>query len=209
MAVTLETYKTITIGNTTLDFKLPSPPPVGSGGLFIVNNAKDLIDGFDLIKEGVKGDKGDPGATGATGAQGPQGVQGPQGQKGDKGDPGEPGTPGQNGTDGQDGASAGYNPTHNTTATSCNATLTQGAYFAFMNSAITSLTITSSLSNTQVATVEFTSPATPTAYTSPATCYHQGAGCTDGVFTPQASTAYLLSFIKTYHGLQCMVMKLG
>lgn len=117
------------------------------------------------------------------------------------------------GADGQDGAGSGWTTTGDhapdSSSTTCTYELTHGAAKYFSNSAITSLTITSGLSNLMdTCSVEFVSGSS-TSYTGPTGCHHFGDGCDASyAFTPAASTAYALTFVKYGYGLTCFVKSL-
>lgn len=117
------------------------------------------------------------------------------------GDPGEPGT---------NGAGSGWDTLTDTASTSCSYALTHGKYKYFSNSAITALTITSSLANIgDICRVEFTSPSTATTYTKPTGCRHFGDDCDSSAdFTPAANTPYSLTYELCGNGLKCYVKSL-
>lgn len=107
---------------------------------------------------------------------------------------------------GPQGAGSGWDVSTDSASTACSWTLANGAYKYFTNSAITSLTITDGLNNTgDMATVEFTSPSTAATYSAPSGSKHYGDDCSDGAFTPSASTTYKLVFEKWGAGLTCYV----
>jgi len=107
---------------------------------------------------------------------------------------------------GPQGAGSGWDVSTDSASTACSWTLANGAYKYFTNSAITSLTITDGLNNTgDMATVEFTSPSTAATYSAPSGSKHYGDDCSDGAFTPAASTTYKLVFEKWGAGLTCYV----
>jgi len=110
------------------------------------------------------------------------------------------------GDPGEDGAGSGWTGSTDSSSTSCSWTLANGTYKYFSNSAVSSLTITDGLSNLgDVATVEFTSPSTAATYSAPSGSKHYGDDCSDGAFTPAASTTYKLVFEKWGAGLTCYV----
>lgn len=140
-------------------------------------------------------------------------VKGPKGDDGQDGADGEDGQDGQDGTNGQngaDGVGSGWDVSTDTSSTSCSYALTHGKYKYFSNSAITALTITSSLSNVgDICRVEFTSPSTATTYTKPTGCRHFGDDCDSSAdFTPSANTPYSLTYELCGNGLKCYVKSL-
>ena len=130
--------------------------------------------------------------------------------KGPQGDPGKDGDPGEDGDDGTDGVGSGWDVSTDTSSTSCSFALTHGSYKYFSNSAITALTITSSLSNIgDICRVEFTSPSTATTYTKPTGCRHFGDDCDSSAdFTPATNTPYSLTYELCGNGLKCYVKSL-
>lgn len=129
-----------------------------------------------------------------------------KGPKGDDGQDGQNGQDGTNGTNGQDGVGSGWTGSTDSSSTSCSWQLANGTYKYFSNAAVASLTITDGLSNMgDVATVEFTSPSTAATYSAPSGSKHYGDDCSDGAFTPAASTTYKLVFEKWGAGLTCYV----
>ena len=111
------------------------------------------------------------------------------------------------GADGSPGAGSGWTVATDSTSGSVSYELTHGAYKVFTDSAVSSVTLTSGLSNTgDTCCVEFSSPSTASSYIKPTGCKHFGDDCdSSGDFTPAASTTYLLTFLKTYGGLKCFV----
>lgn len=109
------------------------------------------------------------------------------------------------GADGAAGVGSGWTVSTDSTSGSVSYELANGAYKVFTDSAVSSVTLTSGLSNTgDTCCVEFSSPSTATTYTKPTGCKHFGDDCdSSGDFTPAASTTYLLTFLKTYGGLKC------
>lgn len=140
-------------------------------------------------------------------------VKGPKGDDGQDGADGEDGQDGQNGANGQngaDGVGSGWDVSTDTASTSCSYALTHGKYKYFSNSALSSLTITSSLANVgDICRVEFTSPSTATTYTKPTGCRHFGDDCDSSAdFTPSANTPYSLTYELCGNGLKCYVKSL-
>lgn len=137
-------------------------------------------------------------------------LKGPQGDPGQDGEDGTDGTNGTNGTNGTDGVGSGWDVSTDTASTSCSYALTHGKYKYFSNSAISSLTITSSLANVgDICRVEFTSPSTATTYTKPTGCRHFGDDCDSSAdFTPAANTPYSLTYELCGNGLKCYVKSL-
>lgn len=111
---------------------------------------------------------------------------------------------------GADGAGSGWDTSTDTASTSCSYELAHGKYKYFSNSAISSLTITSSLANVgDICRVEFTSPSTATTYTKPTGCRHFGDDCDSSAdFTPAANTPYSLTYELCGNGLKCYVKSL-
>ena len=114
------------------------------------------------------------------------------------------------GDDGEDGAGSGWDTSTDTASTSCSYELAHGKYKYFSNAAISSLTITSGLSNLgDICRVEFTSPSTATTYTKPTGCRHFGDDCDSSAdFTPAANTPYSLTYELCGNGLKCYVKSL-
>lgn len=108
------------------------------------------------------------------------------------------------------GAGSGWTASTDSSTTSITVALSNGNYNYYSNSAITALTVTSSLSNIgDTAIIEFTSPSTATTYTKPTGCRHFGDGCDSSAdFTPETNTPYLLTYLKCGNGLKCFVKSL-
>lgn len=104
------------------------------------------------------------------------------------------------------GAGSGWTVSADSSSGSRSVSLANGYYFNLTSASVSSLTISDGLSNIgDTATVEFTSPSTAATYSAPSGSKHYGDDCSDGAFTPAASTTYKLVFEKWGAGLTCYV----
>lgn len=129
----------------------------------------------DTGEQGPKGDKGDKGDTGEQGPQGPKGDTGEQGPKGDKGDKGDP-----------------YTETVETLL--AQTTLLNKTIFRANEMVSVELLIPSTIDNDFLCEVDFTSGATPTAFTMVDTVKWTGDDLVKGSLVPQANKRYNLLF---------------
>jgi hypothetical protein len=147
-----------------------------------INAAGELVltktDNSTVNVGAVKGATGAQGPAGATGAQGPQGATGAQGPAGAD-------------------AEVSWTISTDNNSTSCSFATVNGTMKIFGNSAITALTLTagSGWAAGHCSAVRFLSPSTATTLTSPTGWVFKGDACTGGVFTPEASKAYLLTIL--------------
>ena len=172
------TAATIEIGATT-EGESPSVTNSGTDNAAVLNF---------VLPRGPQGDIGPQGPKGETGDTGPQGPKGETGDTGPQGPKGETGDVGPQGPQGE-------TPTipDTTVSQTGEIRLILSGSAGYQYGEITSLYISAGKPEPSIYyaySIAFSSGAAPTTISVPTEWAFSGDGCTDGVFTPDASTAY-------------------